>query len=65
MKNMLTNWKTTSAGVMMILTAILSFLGVKVPGMTVDPSTAGPLLIAGLGLLFSKDGNVTGGTTPQ
>ncbi len=65
MKNLLTNWKTTATGAMMIAAAILSFLGVKVPGMTVDPSTAGPLLVTGIGLLFSKDGNVTGGTTQQ
>lgn len=65
MKNLMTNWKTTGTGLMMIATAILSFAGIKVPGMTVDPSTAGPLLVTGVGLLFSKDGNVTGGTTPQ
>jgi len=65
MKSFMINWKTSSAGVLMIATAILSFLSVKVPGMTVDPSTAGPLLITGIGLLFGKDGNVTGGTVSQ
>lgn len=65
MKSFLTNWKTTATGVGMIAAGLLSVLGIKVPGMTVDPSTAGPLILTGVGLLFSKDGNVTGGDVKQ
>lgn len=65
MKSFLANWKTTATGAGMVLAGILSVFGIKVPGMTVDPSTAGPLILTGFGLLFAKDGNVTGGDTKQ
>lgn len=58
----LTNWKTTAAGVLMILTGIAGLLGIKGGA---DPVTAWGMITAGFGLIFAKDGNVTGGTTPQ
>ena len=59
----LTNWKTTSSGVVMIMLALGSqFFGLTIPGLTESPGT---LLLAGIGMLSAKDGNVTGGTTIQ
>lgn len=58
----LTNWKTTGSGVLMILLGIAGLLGIK--GGT-DSSTAIASIMAGIGLIFAKDSNVTGGTTPQ
>lgn len=66
MKNFFSNWKTTSAGVGMILTGLTGLLhqvNPEVPGP--DLSTSLMSIVAGLGLLFAKDGNVTGGSTPQ
>lgn len=57
------SWKTTSAG-------ILTLVSVAV-GLIFAPEITAPLImasatsaLAGIGLLFSKDSNVTGGTTP-
>jgi len=57
MSNMLKNWKTSAAGALMILTGIGSLAGVKTG---VDPNAAITSIVAGFGLLFAKDGNVTG-----
>lgn len=65
MKSFAANWKTSLSGIGMIVAGALSLLSIKVPGLTVDPSTALPLIISGFGLLFAKDGNVTGGDTRQ
>lgn len=63
MTSILANWKTSLGGIILIaLGAASSFLGVKVPGFNLDFTAA---LTAGLALLFAKDGNVTGGTTPR
>lgn len=59
MKNYLTNWQTSLAGVSLLLYAILSStFSFKVPGFTMSPGEA---FVIGLGLLQAKDGNVTGG----
>jgi hypothetical protein len=66
MKNLATNWKTTSAGLGMILTGLsglLHFVNPEVPGP--DLSTSLASLIGGIGLLFAKDGNVSGGSVRQ
>lgn len=64
MKSFLTNWKTTSSGLLMIVMGLCSLVGIKYgPGMT--PEAAITAIMGGFGLLFAKDGNVTGGTTPQ
>jgi hypothetical protein len=58
------NWKTTASGVgLLALAALHTFAGVDVPGIpAMDFGTALPLSI---GLIFAKDGNVTGGTVQQ
>lgn len=58
----LTNWKTTGSGIVMIVLGIAGLLGIK--GGT-DPSIAITSIMGGIGLIFAKDNNVTGGTTPQ
>jgi hypothetical protein len=60
------NWKTTTAGLAAILTAagdvITQFTtGHWDPGRLMADWTG---LVAGIGLIFAKDGNVTGGTVP-
>jgi hypothetical protein len=64
------NWKTTLAGTTAILTAVGDALtqlttGHWDPGRLMADWTG---LVAGIGLIFAKDGNVTGGTkaaTPE
>ena len=66
MKNFASNWKTTSAGLGMIVTGVSGFLHAtnpEIPGP--DLSTSFASVLAGVGLVFAKDGNVTGGTTRQ
>ncbi len=66
MKSFLTNWKTTASGAGAVLIGVLSLLGIKVTGQApIDPQAALAMIIGGFGLIFAKDGNVTGGTTPQ
>jgi len=63
MPSILANWKTSLTGVLIIaLGALGSFLGIHVPGFSMD---FGAALTMGIGLLLAKDSNVTGGTTPQ
>lgn len=63
MQSLLTNWKTTLTGVVIIvLGALSSFLSIKIPGFGLDFGTA---LTVGIGMILAKDNNVTGGTTPQ
>lgn len=67
MKRLLVNWKTTAAGLAAILGGAAHILnGVATgdftfSGLSVDLGVIG----GGFGLLFAKDGNVTGGTTRQ
>lgn len=66
MKSFLTNWKTTFGGLTTMLLGVLSLFGVKVVGAgAIDPQTALGMIASGFALIFAKDGNVTGGTTPQ
>lgn len=51
------SWITMLAGVVVIVTALVALIMGK---MTWEQ--AGPIIIAGLGLLAAKDFNVTGGT---
>jgi hypothetical protein len=56
MTAILTNWKTSLAGALLIvLSAIHTLLGVDIPGVTVPDLNAGTLAM-GLGLLLAKDG---------
>ena len=66
MKSFFANWKTTMAGIGMIatgLSGLLHAVNPEVPGP--DLSTSFASILAGVGLLFAKDGNVTGGTVQQ
>lgn len=62
---MFNNWKTTLAGLATICTSLgVVFAGLK----TGDTSQIGvqiPVIIAGIGALFAKDYNVTGGNVKQ
>ncbi len=58
MNALLTNWKTSAAGLIIVLLGALStFVGIKIPGFTMDFSNA---LLVGIGLIMAKDNNVTG-----
>jgi hypothetical protein len=60
------NWKTTAGGAATMGLGILSLFGVKLAGTgPIDPQTALAMITGGAGLLFAKDGNVTGGTVAQ
>lgn len=50
----LENWKTSAAGVALVLKGFLAILGYG------DATTAVADIVMGLGLIFAKDGNVTG-----
>lgn len=54
MQNLFTNWQTSLTGVVIIgLGALGTFLGIKIPGFTMDFGTA---LAMGIGLILAKDG---------
>ena len=57
------NWKTTLAGVLAIIPGALHLAFPNV--ITVDVATAITTILVAFGLIAAKDGNVTGGTTPQ
>jgi hypothetical protein len=60
---MFTNWKTTSAGILAIVGALTGFVFVII-NKQLTPETITTFtsaLLIGIGLLFAKDGNVTGG----
>jgi hypothetical protein len=62
MKNLLQNWKTTSAGLSMILGSVVH-LGFAIKNHTADETTwttTSIAIIGGLGLLFAGDANPTG-----
>jgi hypothetical protein len=60
------NWKTTGGGILTIALGALSLFGVKIAGTApVDPQVALAMITGGLGVLFAKDHNVTGGDTKQ
>lgn len=66
MKNFFTSWKTTTAGLASIMTGLsglLHWINPEIPGP--DISVALASFSAGFGLLFAKDGNVTGGSVKQ
>lgn len=63
MSSILTNWKTSLAGlIIIVLGALGSFLGIHVPGFSMDFGVA---LTTGIAMILAKDSNVTGGTTQQ
>lgn len=54
----MTNWKTTLAGI----ASILGGVNLLVQGQIAEGI---PLIVAGIGLLFAKDFNITGGTVRE
>lgn len=56
METILKSWKTSAAGLVLILMAVLKMAGVEIPGFDSAP---GALLIGGIGLLVGKDFNVS------
>jgi uncharacterized membrane protein len=60
---MIKSWKTTLAGVLSIAPQLLHTFYPTVVTAEVANSLTG--LFVALGLIAAKDGNVTGGTTPQ
>lgn len=65
MKNVFVNWKTTSTGILMVLAGLAGLFGIKTGAVPMSPEAAVSSILGGLGLIFAKDGNVTGGTTQQ
>lgn len=62
MKNIFKNWKTTSAGITAIVTGIIGIIyAIKANSLTQEILTGSLLgIIGGIGLIFAKDGGVTG-----
>jgi hypothetical protein len=61
---MFKNWKTTSAGLVMIIGGIASiYFSKPLDANTITASATA--ILGGVGLLFAKDNNVTGGTIKQ
>lgn len=61
------NWKTTLGGVATILTSLTAIVTMLQSGH-IDTSsliTQIGMIAGGTGLIFAKDHNVTGGTTPN
>lgn len=56
------SWKTTSFGILTILGAVVGvvFAPIITPAVIMAAATGA---LTGIGLIFSKDSNVTGGTT--
>lgn len=66
MKSITANWKTTAGGAATLAIGVLSLLGVKLVGSAaIDPQTALGMITGGFALIFAKDSNITGGSTPQ
>jgi len=63
MSYIITNWKTSLSGAIVIaLGAMHTFLGIDIPGFTLDFLGALPV---GAGLILAKDANVTGRSATQ
>jgi hypothetical protein len=63
------NWKTTSTGILMIIVGIMGlyYAFTAVPALSQESMTAAitggiTSILGGVGLIFAKDKNVTGGT---
>jgi hypothetical protein len=63
MKSLTANWKTTAAGIIALAITAIKIFYPSV--LTTEAYTAILGVLGGLGLVAAKDGNVTGGTTPQ
>lgn len=58
------SWKTTSTGIAMIVGGVVRFIFAYQAGNFTEESimTTVTAILGGIGFLFSKDNNVTGGT---
>ncbi len=66
MESVFKNWKTSASGALLFLLAGASLLGIPLPfGLTVPPDQIWPAILGGIGLIFAKDSNVTGGAVKQ
>lgn len=59
MKNLLLNWRTTAAGVLLIVLAVLSMAGVAIPGFTMPAGGIGTAIVMGVGLILSGDASLS------
>jgi predicted aconitase with swiveling domain len=59
------SWKTTASGVIAVLVAVASAAEALINGRPVDWATVAAAVMAGIGLIFAKDSNVTGGSVTQ
>lgn len=59
-----TSWKTTSAGIVMIVGAIVGLVFAFINHNVTEASVMAAVVavVGGIGLLVAKDSNVTGGT---
>jgi len=62
---MFTNWKTTSAGLLLIIGGISALIFANHPLTQEAIMGSATSILGGIGLLFAKDNNVTGGTKQQ
>ena len=60
---MLTNWKTTLTGVATLLTALAGLLHDLGTGGSITGDLSA--ILGGIGLVFAKDWNVTGGSKSE
>jgi len=67
MKSFLTNWKTTTAGAALIFAGLGDLLTQLSAGSWDGTRLMADItgIISGAGLIFAKDGNVTGGSVRQ
>lgn len=61
--SMIKSWKTTLSGVLSIAPQILHIVYPNI--VTEEVANSLTAVFVALGLIAAKDGNVTGGTTPQ
>jgi len=62
---MKTSWRTTTLGILAIVTAVTGAAQALLSGGNVDWSTTIAAVLAGIGLIKAKDSQVTGGTIKQ
>lgn len=55
------SWKTTLGGILSIGTSVLGIVQHLIDGSPVDYEVHISMIMAGIGLIFAKDFNVTGG----
>jgi hypothetical protein len=60
---MIKSWRTTLAGILSIAPQILHIIYPAI--VTEEVANSLTAVFVGLGLVAAKDGNATGGTTPQ